>query len=556
MSKNDDTPTLEEQFYRLDAFFQLSAQAVVEAQALLDTRLNRAYLSACEVGGHARLYSIPRAVIDFRFGLNIDHQKKLLMLIPKGGGSLEQNTHQLIFSVDATPEPPPAIRLDDASGGDAPQPFQVREPYFLLPADEEAAVCRQLIVALGGGLTGGWISAVPDSSAHGGVKYLSQSFVDNEIINIVKALKPENKKGERGMVFFRYEGMPATYLIVRVVGKDANDSVFTLTTGARPEAVIYSIDGDDTKQISYKPLHHLIHTVRRWLQGELPSSYVPHPEGIPFQYGLQYLQPFAEHMRTGYVNGLKYLSALGVTEQTGVALNAQIDAPPVYYDLADVRAKLTYSLEFGSKDKTVAASAGAADDAISFNFDSQGAGNTLSAGQDDDSGLIGSRVVLRARREGDRPLVEIELSTPEFALSGVALKKFIGVATEAENVARVVAAFDDDERYGEFLNNEEFRSGVVTLLSYRGATAKEEFLVVWPGTYEDASRDFAFTCKLDGELLREINVVMRVEEQLEDVPVGIDNDDVPGTGITAAQYRVFHNFFHAVRIWRARITSP
>src|SRR4051812_13722825 len=116
MPQSDDTPSLNEQFYRLDAFFQLSAQAVVEAQGHLDAQLNRASLSACEVGGHARLYSIPRAVIDFRFGLNINHDKKWLMLIPKGGGSLEQNTHQLIFSVDASPEPPPAILLDDPAG--------------------------------------------------------------------------------------------------------------------------------------------------------------------------------------------------------------------------------------------------------------------------------------------------------------------------------------------------------------------------------------------------------------------------------------------------------
>jgi hypothetical protein len=555
--QNDDTPSLNEQFYRLDAFFQLSAQAVVEAQGRLDAQLNRAYLNACEVGGHARLFSIPRAVIDFRFGLNINHQDKWLMLIPKGGGSLEQNTHQLIFSVDATPEPPPAIHSDDPAGGDKPPPFNVREPYFLLPAEEEAKVCGDLITALSQGLTGGWVSAVPDPSHPGGVKYLSQSFVDGEINNIAKAMQPENKTSERGMVFFRFEGTPATYLIVRVVGKDANDSVFTLTASPRPEAIIYSIDGDNTKQINYKPLHHFIHTVRRWLQGELPSSYKPHSEGLPLQYGLEYLQPFAEHMRIGYINGLTYLAGLEAVAQTNAGAGENDGSPfPVYYDLSNVRARLSYSLEFESKDKA-AASQGATDDAIRFNFDSQAAPDSLFATADDDVGLVGSRVVLRARREGDRPLIEIELSTPEFALSGASLKRFIGVATQTESVARIVAAFDDDAQYGEFVNDEAFRRGVVTLLSYRGGSAKEEFLVIWPGTYNDASRDFAFTCKLDGGLLNDVKAVMRVEEDLADVPVEIDGDEdnAPGSDISGAQYRVFHNFFHAVRIWRSRITS-
>jgi hypothetical protein len=537
---------MEEGLYQIESLFQSTAEKVIAAQKELDDKLNRSYLSACEVGGHSRLYSIPRVTVNFRFGLSINHQKKWLMLIPKGDSRLEQQTHQLTFSLIATPEPPPTLEAAGAADGDnsALPPIYVREPFFLVPAKEEARVCLRLINALGSGLTGDWVSAVPGPS--GGVKELTQKFVSSEVANIMLAMK--NKTGERGMVFFRYEGTPTSYLIVRVVGSDANDSVFVLTPGARPKVVIYSIDGDNTKEIRYEPLHHFTYTIRRWLLGDLPSSSEEHAEGMDLQYGLQYLQPFAQNMRLGYINALKYLSAAEAPNADGSG-----QASAVYYDLANVSAKLTYSLEYNAK----------AEAAVKFKFDSSptasGAG-LAAAGAEDDVELIGSRVVIKAERVRNAARLEIELNTPEFALSGAPLKKFLEIASRS--VQPIVKAFDNDDRYAGFIKGETYRRGVVALLSYRGSL-KEEFLVIWPGENQGQSRDFAFTCKLDEKtidhnkvtVLDGIEVVMRVQDNLAEVHIGTDIDSAAGTDLSGKQYRVFHNFFHAVRIWRARINT-
>jgi hypothetical protein len=322
--------------------------------------------------------------------------------------------------------------------------------------------------------------------------------------------------------------------------------VFVLTPGAQPEVVIYSIDGDDTKEIRYEPLHHFTYTIRRWLQGDLPSSSEEQPEGFDLQYGLQYLQPFAQNMRLGYVNALKYLSE---AEAPAAAPNGNASA--VYYDLANVSAKLTYSLEYNAK----------AEKAVKFKFDSSAtadAAGLAAASDEDDIELIGSRVLIKAERVRDVPRLEIELNTPEFALSGASLKKFLDIASRS--VESIVEAFDNDERYAGFIEGETYRSGVVALLSYRGSL-KEEFLVIWPGENQGVSRDFSFTCKLaektiDGSkvtVFDDIEVVMRVSENLAAVRIGTDAESAPGTDMSGKQYRVFHNFFHAVRIWRARI---
>lgn len=553
MPPDADNSATEESLDQVKTIFRQAAEAVVFAQRTLDGELNPAYLSACEVRGHPRLYSIPRASINFCFGLIITKQKKLI-IIPKGDPRLEQQTHQLMFSLYAAPEPPPRLTVaaatttapDDAAE-DLP-PIYVREPFFLVPAKEEAKVCARLISALGSGLAGSWVSAVPGSS--GGVKYLSQAFVTAETINIAKAML--NTTSERGMVLFRYEGTPASYLIVRVVGRDANDSVFVLTPGAQPEAIIYSIDGDNTKEISYKPLHHFTYTIRRWLQGELPSTIEEHSEDTGLQFGLQYLQPFAQNMRSGYIDALRYLSGMeDVVQPDDEPARQRAQPSAVYYDLSDVSAQLSYSLEFKSN--------GGAGAEVNLNFDSFQAADAQ--GQGDDVALLGSRVLIRAKRENNLPRLEVEVSTPEFALSGAPLKKFLGIATQS--VEAIVKAFGNDRRYAGFIKDETYQRGVVALLSYRGSL-KEEFLVIWPGEDQGRSRDFAFTCGLDEKkvddaqvlMLDEIAVVMRVSEPLAAVQIGTDTGGALGAEMTGKQYRVFHNFFHAVRIWRARFNPP
>jgi hypothetical protein len=502
--------------------------AVAEAQQQLDGATGLAYLSACEVGHHLRLYSIPRTTLKLRFGLKIDKQEKWLMLIPKGETQRELHTHSLSFAVDAVPEPPAALSNESLEGDSSPLSFYLNEPYFLLSPEQEATLIEQLFTALVFEQPEKWQSFLPQP--------LNQDQFHSEVNKIKTAL--DQPDAETGMVFFRLGTRPTSYLIVRVTDKSKHDSLFVLTPEKLPLLKIYSIEGDGTNKINYGPLHLLALTIRRWVKGEAASTATIYPENVPLRYGLQYLQPFAVSLRQGYLNGLRYLSTQ--TSRKGW---------PVWYDFTNVNAKVSYSVQYEDSGDPQASTE------PQFNFDVRTTVDNQPFDQDEQYKLIESRVLIRIRRTEGFPRVELDLAAPEFALSGDARENFLELAKEsAQEIGEKFGKDDDETRqmYEDFIKNPVYRLGVVVLLSYRGKMPKEEFLVVWPGEYSSRARDFVFTCQRKDNKL-EIDPVMRLEDDVKDVQLSAPEGSTPETPLSGEQYQAFHNFFHAVRIWRARL---
>lgn len=544
-------------FFRLEDLFTLTAAAVVEMQREFDDRLNPDYLSSCEVRAHQRLFSLPQADVRYQFGLVIDHATSTWRLLPwkKNEQNEQLHTHQLRYTLAAVPEPPAAPALNPAAPA-PPIPLYLREPYFLLLPAEETDLCGQLTAVLSATDPHGWVSAVP-GSAPGSVKELDQKLVQAEAKKINDAFA--NKTSERGMVFFRYADRPTAYLVVRVTAKSHNDSVFMFTPGKQPAPVtIYSLEGDDTTAMRYGPLHRLALNIRRWLQGDLPAVRTRCDDLLqgpaPLQLGLAFLPSFVESMRAGYAAGLAYLSG-----PAGSPPHAEpASVWPIFYDLTDVLAELRYSVDYKADDPQFHFGRRTTVDDETIKGDA-----TADGGSGNEDKLIESRVVIRAERRGRDPDFELELQAPEFVLSGTALETFLASAqSSVDEISQTFAAGDAavKRRYASYLMDIANQRNVVALLSYRGKTPKEEFLVVWPGLYQGKVQEFVFTCKRKqaGATLTDVKVVMRIEQTVAEVKLGtsatgLGDDETFEEDLADKQYQAFHNFFHAVRIWRARI---
>lgn len=539
--------TLEGAFnYRLEELFKAIAHAVVTTQQKLDGGLSLDYLAGCALSEHRMIFTIPRTSVQLRFGV-VEKSSGGWRLVPwkKNLNREQMHTHELEFFVDAVTDPPPGLTAPEAGG--SPVPLYMSTPYFMLTPVEEKEIADRLLADLNPN-TRSWISTIP-----GPVKNI-EALVLSELAAFEHALGDNNS--EVGPVFFRYESTPASYLAVRVVrrvfGSDANDSVFVVTPGASPEVVIHSLEGDSVKSIRYPPLHHLLQTIRRWQDGTLLPTRTPinslqgEPEVDQSDNGLASLLPFAADLRAGYADGLTYLStAESFMEVAGAQVN-----PSVYYDLTGVRAALTYSLGFKTQGSLPTPQ---------FDFVNRRTLDDHPLPTDDDPSetkLIESRALIRAFRGVAAPQVEIELEAPEFVLSGAARKRFLTLAVNSGD--EIEKAFDpEDLLYRDFIETESYHQGVIALLSYRG-DPKEEFLAIWPGAYLDQSRDFAFTCAVnnsDRSRLTNVKAVMRVKDDLDSVTFINADSDNENDEATGEQYRAFHNFFHAVRIWRARMMA-
>lgn len=575
---------LVEEVEGLRAIFTQTAEAIISAQRKLDGRegldgrsLNLDYLSMCETGEQALRYSIPQVSVNVEFGLRIDEQKKMFFILPKGSRS-QRHTHRLLFSLVAVSEPPAPVSDQSAPILDqARLPFYLTEPFFLLLPDEEKALFKDFLSALADARK--WQAVLPDDE---------KTLTPNDIRREIERFANPDENPERGPVCFRLHTSPPSYLIVRVTKKSKNDSVFLFTP--EPEAgrlpiEIYSIEGDDTPRLLYRPLHLLALAIRSWHEGAPPLS-VELKGGLLPAFGLENLQRFAEVLGEGYATALATLAA---TKDDYIF--------PAFYDLSGVSAELSYSVEYeqGGGDQEL--------NSPRFNFQ---------YGNVDDYMLIQSRAFLRATRRGRSARIEVELAAPEFALSGAARERFLSyfVTEDAKSITAIAQAIGSEaeargeqrERYESFIKNKNYWRSVVVLLSYRGAMPKQQFLVIWPGlSMRGQLRSFVFTCERDIEHdeFELTKWIMSVEDSLDDVKLqtsaradATENDlnapSAPGeaqtltpatkdanTGaasLTSAivgatvsalaedkdlseeQYQAFHNFFHAVRIWRARVS--
>jgi hypothetical protein len=558
-----DSPETFEQVEGLRVIFEETARSVARAQSRLDEDLG-AYSARRAGGAHAFAYSIPRVSVGVEFGLRVDEQKKVLLILPRGQRR-ELHEHRLSFDLVAVPEPPPPLAEPPAA-----LPFYLTEPHFMLPPAEELLRFTQLVAALADParrvqmLPAGELSR---ERLEREINRLVKAFIKDggdparlraaapegggEFLRLVNEAAAEADEGEefdtnmeRGLVFFRLDTEPATYLVARVTDKSKNDSLFVLNPGG-PGVVtaveIYSVEGDKTPAVRYRPLHLLGLTLRHWLEGARPLS-VRLEGGPPAVTGLASLEAFALNLREGFAKGAAALAA------------APAEGPA--YDLPIVLAELSYTVDYDKSEE------GGETANARLEFERK-------VGGEEEYVLIRSRAFVRAVRVGLSARIEVELAAPEFALSGAARERFLGFFAPGRRILldiRSEIGEREAARYERFIAREEYRRSVVALLSYRGNRPKQQFLVIWPGTNREGSpKSFTFTCERDGddEELKLTRWLLGVDEGLDDVlldtsAVTDDADDAAGTpdadrNLSEEQYQAFHNFFHAVRIWRSRV---
>lgn len=493
--------------------------AVSKAQRDFDGKLQRDYLAECKTNGQALVYSIPRTSVEMKFGLQIKKEtKKFLFFFSKK--SAETQKHTLKFSLIAVPDPPQPVKVTNTTD----TPFHLLQPNFLLSHSEEMKRYDELKTALA------------DSNRRLLMFQPDNEFKpQKEIAEIEKALADE--MSERGMVCFRLDDVTHAFLIVRVTGKSQRDSIFIL----RPEqktVEIYSFEGDGNDEVDYRPLHSLAVTIRRWLQGATPLTETVDRKMLE-KLGLKSLPELAESLRAAYVDGIKILAEQKVDSE-----------PPVLYDLTDVSAELSYTIDYNSIDKAP------------FDFEKT---------DSNEFAFIQNRALIQLERTAQGVHTEIELAAPEFVLSGGARDSLLSDFDSQEKdkpLEKLLEAFwkkygkksNESEtsfkfRYTDFIQNKLYRRNVVALLSYKGDKPKAEFLVIWQGLdRKNQPRDFVFVYKKED---KEIKPIMALDEEISEVslltPLDSDNpNEESDIDLEKEAYQAFHNFFHAVKMWRIR----
>lgn len=512
---------------QLKHLFRQTAEAVVVTQEKLDESLSAALPAGSQPNPYFPSYSIPRTEMDFQFGLEVLTGKGIFLvpLFRKGSERLERHGHRLNFSLIAVSEAPLAPRGDMISPTGTRIPIRLIQPHFLIPSKQQDALCTQLIDAME---SARWDFAFPEKG-----EKPTQAMVEKEAGRIREALTPDNP--ERGMVVFKLDTAPPSYLIVRVTDKSKKDGLFVFTPEPGNEALIYSFEDDKVDNIRYRALHEFALTVRHWLNGA-PPAHMPFTlptlggqEDTAPGLGLIALGAFTQIMAEGYLAGLQFLSQQNTPANAGKPL-------PSYYTLTEAKAELSYSVYYDEEEQR-----------LKFSFGPRKRPDGEEVG--DETSVIESRASIRAYRSGDAPRIDVELIMPEFALSGRARQIVLDAVKESAD--KIASVFNEENpgTYLSFLNGETYQRGVVILLSYKGKVPQQKFLLVWPAMYLGQPRDFVFFCEMkDGNISKDsVKVVLNLEQDLQPTGVAL------GVEIDGDQYQPFHNVFHAVRIWRSRV---
>jgi hypothetical protein len=441
--------------------------------------------------------SVPRIDVEIAFGLETGARTKLFFWKKRGG--VEARRHLLRFALVASPDAPDARTLSAAII------TRILEPPFLVSETERIAAIDQLKAAL---------------------KALDPVKFKGEILKL--------EKDASRVICLRLEpSAPRALLIARVGEKGVEgDGLFVLTNGPVPAVEPYSWEGDDADDVALAPLNWLARTIRHWLLH--PHSNEETRPDLPDVGGFGTLTHFVDFLRDGYDDASRELA------------DAEIWAAgsePHYYDLTEVEAELSYSVSGATDQKTV-------------EF-------TTSEGRP--YSLLESRVKVTIVRDGETRL-RVDLLAPEFVLQGEKLRRFTraaakGIDDRSSTLLRELAAGDRAyaELYPVFLKDQAMACGAVCLLSYEGDTPTPNFLVVWPGPY---GRDFIFVCRFDedSDEISNVKVLLRLGDDIDErTALAKSTGAAPGVptaveegALSGREYKAFHNFFHAVEIWRAR----
>lgn len=527
---------------QLRGLFKSAAQAVVTSQA----RLSDAVPEPPEPTGgpaanpHAAHYSIPRADVSLSFGLEErNSRRRLIPFFRSKSNRLQRHAHELAFSVIAVPTAPPPPRGAPDEGeaeGAGRFPVTLIQPHFFVPLAEQKRLCLQLAEALEAGR---WDVVYPE---HG--EKPKDKKVREEAKKIRDDIEPDDPA--RGMVVFALDTASPSFLVVRVSGGPGDDGLFVFAPGQEPEALIYTFKDDGIENIRYRALHEFALTVRHWLGGAPPRrwefeglepSHTESPNGL----GLLALSEFVAYMTEGYLSGLRFISAPD-------APNAPT-TPRV--DLTGVRAELRYSVYYDGEGLRFSFGPRMRPDGARLLGDAPPGvpeGEDDAPPEEEELTVIESRTVIRATRDGQWPRVDVELTAPEFSLSGRARQFVIDAVAEAATDISKKLEPGDPDFYAPFLRGESYQRGAVILLSYEGNIPKQEFLAVWPGLYRERPRDFVFTCKLEkGKVAPDsVKLAMSLKQELD------AGGGATGVELPKDKYEPFHNFFHGVRMWLSR----
>ncbi|HEX8149841.1 MAG TPA: hypothetical protein VF591_21855 [Pyrinomonadaceae bacterium] len=519
------------------ALFADTARAAVRTQSALDAYAEQtAQAGAGRADGFNTLHAIPRVVVGLDFGLQAVNQRRVLLPFWRADKRRQLHEHHMEFSVVATPEPPPPPARVAAGGDLLPPALQLIQPHFIVPKAQHESLIDRLVAAMLDEQR--WDFAVPP-----GEKKPNKEKVVKEAGRIrPQDGDPPEDDPERGMIVLQLEQAPPSYLLVRVTKKEEKDGLFVLAPTRTPEVMIYSFEGDGVDKIVYEPLHGLALAIRSWLAGAPPlrlSYRLSDAPASPTELGVMALKEFADQMAGGYVAAVEILSR----QEPPSGLNTFL---PSYFDVADAKAELRYSVYFNEPTRR-----------LEFSFGPRMRPDGQSA--DSELGVVESRAAVRVYRVDNLPRVDLELVAPEFVLSGAGRRlAMAGIDRSKSDVAGKFNAINP-ESYLQFLVGDTFRAGAVFFLSYEGNVPEPKLLVVWPAFYAGEARDFVFTCELEGDDAETVKLV-NVERVLaleEDIEVGAF---APGAQAAAAppvlskeKYKPFHNFFHAVRIWSFRM---
>ena len=495
------------------------------------------------------LYSIPRVSANVEFQLTTKTGGRVAIIFPAKKRA-DLHRHNLGFVLTSSPSPP-EIPAKIFSAGQPP--LELVEPPFMVGQQRSGGTegvseneLRLLLVD---------VFRQPGERARvalPGKQSRHKNNLSGEADKIERALaKPAPS---HGMLYFELATSPRAYLVVRLADKSRKDGLYVVSPGQNPVVEVFSYAGDGRKDVAYPPLHRLLLAIRGWLRGAKPSTR-PAPKDFGQNFGIAGLQGFVRFLYEGYFDGLQHLAS-----QLADARSPY----PTYYDLTKMEAEISYSVP--------------SEDAANRELEIAGRPSTGNGAGSQDYEFIESSAVVKIERSGEQATVRLELLAPEFVLIGKKRQAFVDLAEEnAAEIARTIAGHavkttgpegpPPVEKYEAFLKDPDAQDGVVVLLAYKGKRPSNQFLVAWPASGEEGARDFVFSCKLvaKGKHLKVTNVVMCVEDELDQAGLhgveadesndalvkllqrNIDDDDLSGK-----EYKAFHDFFHAVNVWRIR----
>jgi hypothetical protein len=516
--------------YDVSGFLRNAAGSVADAQRKFDESVSLDYLSQCPTPATSLVYAIPRALFRLRFGFRLEQGK--LKLIPFGGNEITTRyVHDLSFAVIAEPNAPsPLVRSEDGV-----MRLVFEEPGFLVRPEDEFLQGEKLRDILADKAATNWQIVLSDGS----VVEKPNAAQKKRILDEAVAIQEELNKPLRDRRFMAFRLRKGPLLLIRLTDKEKNDGVFLLKEDTSPSVQIYSFEGDDSSKVNYAPLHEFALTLRDWQRRKSPLQRLDFSEKLP--PSLESLAGIANQIREGYTDAIDLLAGLP-------------DDTITFYDLVDVAMTVRYSVRYGGGER------------VSVNFvDRQSTAGTADSAAD--FNVIESIVTLNVKRSDNIVRLEVKLVSPEFTLSGEARKEFVAHAADpgGPSFPKIVEKLEQNDPgvpYRQFVLDETLHPQVVVLLSYKDDKPREEFLVIWPALFLNERRDFAFTCKRNNGNLEQIKPILMWSQGLSDAeldtapskPAPAESEFAEST-LAGDAYRAFHNFFHAVSIWRRRMSE-